>query len=81
MRAFNHPHHHHSQDELTAEGALMADQLLVAADKYQLERLRWLCEKSLISALTEENVVRWGRWGRWGREGMREGEIVQKYTD
>uniref|UniRef100_A0A1I8I867 Speckle-type POZ protein n=3 Tax=Macrostomum lignano TaxID=282301 RepID=A0A1I8I867_9PLAT len=34
----------------------MADSLLPAADKYQLDRLKVMCEESLAAALTVENV-------------------------
>ena len=34
----------------------MADTLLAAADKYQLERLKVLCEESLVAGLATDNV-------------------------
>ncbi len=34
----------------------MSDELLAAADKYALERLKVLCEESLCASLTVDNV-------------------------
>mmetsp|Transcript_108254 Transcript_108254/g.305122 ORF Transcript_108254/g.305122 Transcript_108254/m.305122 type:complete len:355 (+) Transcript_108254:25-1089(+) len=41
-------------DQLSAAGAEMADKLLFAADKYQVERLSYLCESHLVGKISVE---------------------------
>jgi hypothetical protein len=42
-------------DDLSPQADEMLDSLLVAADKYQIDRLRWLCERGLVRGLCAEN--------------------------